>query len=85
MPYVGMNPSHEPPHSPSNNNSCDREPHGPEAWVRDAIAQQEEHLTRNRSCMGTLGRPHTYRIFGVPDSDGTIKNTATYRGASCVG
>lgn len=52
---------------------------GPETWVREAIAQQEEHLKRSRSCTEILGRAHTYRDFGQPDPDGTIAFTHTWR------
>lgn len=34
---------------------------GPETWVREAIAEQEEYIRRWRSCMDTLGRSHSYR------------------------
>lgn len=55
---------------------------GPETWVPAAIAAQEEHIKRWRSCMDTLGRAHTYRDFGVPSADGTIAGAAMYR--ACI-
>lgn len=42
---------------------------GPETWVREAIAEQEEHIKRWRSCMDTLGRSHAYTTV-TPDSEG---------------
>lgn len=37
---------------------------GPEKWVRDAIAQQEEYLKRRRPCMGIPLRQHFYEEVG---------------------
>ena len=31
---------------------------GPEEWVREAIASQEEHIKRSRPCRGVVGTPH---------------------------
>ena len=39
---------------------------GTEKWVRDALAQQAEHLARSRSCRDQIGRPHAWRVFGRP-------------------
>jgi hypothetical protein len=36
------------------------------AELAEAIAQQEEHILRNRSCLGQLGRPHRWERYGVP-------------------
>jgi hypothetical protein len=51
---------------------------GPETWVRDAIAEQEEHIKRWRSCMDTLGRAHAYREV-------TASGSATYRACAVCG
>jgi hypothetical protein len=55
----------QPPNSPDS-------PDGPEKWVREAIAEQEEHLKRIRSCGGILGRSHAFRPHGRPGPDGSI-------------
>lgn len=39
---------------------------GTEKWVRDAIAQQAEHIKRSTSCSGQVGRAHAWRTFGRP-------------------
>lgn len=35
-----------------------------EDWVREAIASQEEHIKRSRSCRERIGEMHRYRTFG---------------------
>lgn len=37
-------------------------PAGPESWVAQAVAQQEEHLRRQRPCEVTSG-PHSWDYF----------------------
>lgn len=39
-------------------------------WIAEALAAQEEHIKRSRSCMGRVGRPHVFRDFGRPASAG---------------
>lgn len=46
MPITGMDTSHE--------NT------GPETWVPQAIAEQEEYIRRIHSCMEQTGRAHTW-------------------------
>jgi hypothetical protein len=54
---------------------------GPEKWVPEAIAEQQEYLKRVRGCNGQPVN-HAYRDFGVPSPDGTIRNDRMYR--ACV-
>lgn len=62
---------------------------GPETWVREAIAEQEAHIKRWRSCMDTLGRPHSYRDMtaspnpAAPDEDPIP--SVTYRACATCG
>lgn len=59
---------------------------GPETWVREAIAEQEEHIKRWRSCMDTLGRSHTYRdVTHTPPPDDTSGLAVTYRACTVCG
>lgn len=39
---------------------------GPEKWVPEAIAEQEEGLKRWKSCLGQLGLPHTWQTVSEP-------------------
>ena len=41
-------------------------------WVQAAIAEQEEHIKRVSSCMGTLGRSHAFRPHGRPGTAGVV-------------
>lgn len=43
-----------------NNDDAGGSPAGPESWVARAIAQQEEHIKRTKSCGGRVGRAHTW-------------------------
>lgn len=80
---VSTPPEPQSPDRHTNNDRADRTDYvGPEKWVPEAIAQQEEHIKRNTSCQGALGRPHSYRTFGVPSLDGTIAGSATYQ--ACI-
>lgn len=49
-PSTGMDTSHE---------------YGPEKWVPEAIAEQEEYIKRVHSCMGVLGTPHVWDRFAA--------------------
>jgi hypothetical protein len=51
---------------------------GPEQWVPEAIAQQEEYLKRMAPCGGVRFREHTFRQFGVPDRDHRIAREHFY-------
>lgn len=53
MPITGMNTSHE--------NSYV----GPEKWVPEAIAEQEEYIKRVHSCNGVLGLSHSWERFAA--------------------
>lgn len=57
-----------------------------ENWVAAAIAQQEEHLKRSRSCSPDRWpngfTQHRWADFGVPSRDGTIQGAAMYR--ACI-
>jgi hypothetical protein len=44
---------------------------GPETWVPEAVAEQEEHLKRARPCQDT--QEHAYRDFGRPGRGGIIR------------
>jgi len=46
---------------------------GPETWVREAIAEQEEYIKRISSCVGQLGRSHEW---------GTVWNDEPERAAA---
>ncbi len=37
-----------------------------EQEVREAIAEQEEHIRRSTSCQGVVGASHKYRTHGRP-------------------
>lgn len=50
MPITGMNTSHET---------------GPETWVAEAIAEQEEYIRRIGSCSGVTGTPHAWDRFAA--------------------
>lgn len=55
---------------------------GPEKWVPEAIAQQEEYLKRRRGCNGVSLVSHAFRDFGKPGPDGTIANALMWR--ACI-
>lgn len=38
---------------------------GPETWVPEAIAEQEEYIKRVHSCSGQLGLPHAWDRFAA--------------------
>lgn len=82
VPYADMN------HSPAlqtpqrHDHGDDDSRVGPEKWVPEAIAQQEEHIRRSTACQGVRGRSHAFRTFGVPSPDGTIAQSATYQ--ACI-
>jgi hypothetical protein len=63
VPYVGMDNTHQPdqPNQPASRDDAART--GPEAWVREAIAQQEEHLARSRTCQGLDATGHSWDWF----------------------
>lgn len=65
--------------SPDNQPSHDDQPEpGPEQWVPDAVAQQEEYLKRMAPCGGVRFREHTFRQFGVPDRNHRIAREHFY-------
>lgn len=70
MPYVGMDPTPNREHPEQR--PAGHEPTGPETWVREAIAEQEEHLKRIRPCQGIPLRAHRFAPHGRPDATGTI-------------
>jgi hypothetical protein len=39
-----------------------------EKEVAEAIASQEEHIKRTKSCQGVIGQAHHFRTFGGPTS-----------------
>lgn len=51
MPITGMDTSHEYV--------------GPEKWVPEAIAEQEEYIKRIHSCSGQTGLPHAWDRFAA--------------------
>ena len=63
--------------TPDNRPTSQPEP-GPEQWVPAAIAQQEEYLKRMAACGGVPYRVHSYREFGVPGPDHTIRREHFY-------
>lgn len=65
-----------------NSNPDQPEPTDPEAWVREAIARQEERLARSRSCSGVVGQSHTFATFGVSSPGGTIPLAGTF--SACI-
>lgn len=88
-----------PTHPASNASPASSDTHDPvlvepsaENWVREAIAEQEEHIKRWRSCMDTLGRAHTYTVThlntegdaGSP-SAGSPSTGASYRACATCG
>lgn len=64
---------------PAPQSPAETETPGPEEWVPEAIAEQEEHIKRSRPCGGPEGRPHAFRAFGRPSPDGTILNARMWR------
>lgn len=36
-----------------------------EDWIREALAEQEEHIKRVSSCLDVVGRSHDYRVMGT--------------------
>jgi hypothetical protein len=48
---------------------------GPETWVPEAIAEQEEYIRRISSCTGVLGLPHAYERFAA--ASGVYYNACT--------
>lgn len=38
---------------------------GPETWVPEAIAEQEEYIKRFKSCRGIVGTPHAWGQFAA--------------------
>lgn len=58
---------------------------GPETWVREAIAEQEEYIKRWRSCRDILGRSHAYAVVAaVPSAPGSGA-VSTYRACTVCG
>jgi hypothetical protein len=37
-------------------------------WVKEAIASQEEHIKRQKSCQSVIGKAHSFRPHGNPKS-----------------
>lgn len=52
---------------------------GPEKWVPEAIAEQEEYIRRFKSCGGVLGKPHRFETFRGPDSKLPVPDEVTWR------
>lgn len=48
---------------------------GPEKWVPEAIAEQEEYIRRISSCQGVIGLPHTFERFAA--APGVYYNACT--------
>lgn len=44
--------------------------------IKAAIAEQEEYLKRNKSCMGVVGRAHRFAPHATPSLDGTLHGDA---------
>lgn len=84
-PRPGTNrPDPTPPRHPEPQGASPDGYVGPETWVREAIAEQEEHIKRWRSCMDTLGRSHTYHTVTSPAPSGRAQEgEVTYR--ACAG
>lgn len=52
---------------------------GPEKWVPEAIAEQEEYIRRVTSCGGMVGKAHNFQTFRRPDSPVPVPNEITWR------
>lgn len=53
-----------------------------ESEIREAIAQQEEHLKRSKSCREVPGTAHSFSTFGAPSTDRTIASSAMWQ--ACI-
>lgn len=58
-------------HNTPDEHPTHRDATGPETWVREAIAEQEEYLKRRRSCAEVRFRSHQYRTVEATRPDGT--------------
>lgn len=56
---------------------------GPEKWVPEAIASQEEYIRRISSCGGVIGKGHRFETFRGPDSKLPVPDEVTWR--ECTG
>lgn len=75
--------STSPDNQPTRDNQTPSQPDpGPEQWVPEAIAQQEEYLKRMASCGDVPFREHAFREFGVPGPDHTIRREHLYE--ACI-
>jgi len=52
------------------------------SWVTEAIAEQEEHIKRWKSCDEVVGRAHRFEMFRGPDSKLPVPDEVTWR--QCV-